>query len=104
MKKNVFLRKRANISMLIWLGNVLFWTVITSFVMKERPLPGWFWILFLFAYAIQAVPYWLFLNRNFGDQRRGSIALIMSMPFLILMGFWVCLVIVDMFAASQLKT
>jgi len=101
MKKYILLRKRLCVSLLIWAGNVLFWTIVAIFVMKNNLLPDWFWILFLLTYAIQAVPYWIYLNKNFGDKWWGNIVLVLSMPFMVIIGFLFFNIIIRTFVALQ---
>ena len=101
MKNNILLRKRLFFSLLIWAGNVLFWSIVASFVMKNNILPDWFWFLFLLTYAIQAVPYWIYLNKNFRDKRWGNIVLVMSMPLWVLIGFFFFFSIIRTFVALQ---
>lgn len=85
---NILLRKRFYISLVIWFVNVLVWSIITSVYMEESPLPGIFWLLFLTAYVIQAVPLWLILNTYFREKKQSNLALVSLMPFLILVGLW----------------
>jgi len=92
-EKNFLLRKRLHLSLLIWFGNVLLWVVISIIkgisINEARSPSVMFWILFLSVYTIQALPYWLFLNRNFVDKRVSNIVLMVSMPFMILVRLWV---------------
>ncbi|MHB0866816.1 MAG: hypothetical protein ACYC6B_00060 [Thermoleophilia bacterium] len=104
MEKNIFMRERLYISLSIWLGNVVIWTVLTLFVIEDSLGAGWFWLMFFSAYAIQAIPYWLFLNKNFSDRGRGNLTLVVSMQFLILLGFWILMIVLSLLQASQLKT
>lgn len=57
MGKKIFMRERPYISLLIWFGNVVIWIVLTFFIIEWSLGPGWFWLLFLSAYAIQAISY-----------------------------------------------
>lgn len=66
------MRERLYISLLIWFGNVVIWIVLTFFIIEWSLAPGWFWLLFLSAYAIQAISYWLFLKQEFQRQREGQ--------------------------------
>lgn len=101
--KNIYLNKRTGINLTIWFGNVLLWGTVASFAFTEI-LPGWFWILFLLCYAVQSVPYLLFLKKYFKDRHNSNIVLVLTMPFIIFFGIWLYIGILGLLVASQLKT
>lgn len=94
---NVLMTKRVYVSAITWLVNVLFWGFFLSVFEGDKLIsPGTFILLMFGAYAIQAFPYWWLLNKYFGDNKKFNIFIMVSMPFLILLGILSIMVIIGL--------
>ncbi|RJQ46400.1 MAG: hypothetical protein C4534_02950 [Gaiellales bacterium] len=98
------LRKRFFISLMIWLGNVLIWSLVVTIITRDTFTPGLLLAAIVFTYAFQAIPYWLLLNKHiYCDRYNNALHIVIMLP-LIIMGVWIFIIVMGFLAATQLNT
>jgi len=92
MNSNFLRQNRFYPSLLIWLVNVGLWVVISIIkgvdINEARKISAVFWIMFFSLYVFQAIPFFIFLKRNFENKLISNFILVVFMPILILLSIW----------------